>query len=157
MKTTYNAKTPSPSDLADDYARRLTSVLSSGLDDMPYDISERLRASRMQALAKRKQEITLQQSVPAYASVGQRLGNTLGVSGNQGGDSDRNRWFSALISAVPILALAVGMVIINIAQDDNGIHEAAEVDAALLTDDLPPEAYFDPGFAQFLKMSSQSQ
>ena len=29
----------------------------------------------------------------------------------------------------------------------------AEVDAALLTDDLPPAAYADPGFVQFLKTS----
>ena len=29
----------------------------------------------------------------------------------------------------------------------------AEVDAALLTDDLPPAAYADPGFAQYLKSS----
>ena len=29
--------------------------------------------------------------------------------------------------------------------------EVAEVDAAILTDDLPPSAYTDPGFAQFLK------
>ena len=30
-------------------------------------------------------------------------------------------------------------------------HELAEVDAALLTDALPPAAYADPGFLQFLK------
>ena len=29
--------------------------------------------------------------------------------------------------------------------------EVAEVDAAILTDDLPPAAYADPGFTQFLK------
>ena len=29
--------------------------------------------------------------------------------------------------------------------------EVAEVDAALLTDDLPPAAFSDPGFVQFLK------
>ena len=28
---------------------------------------------------------------------------------------------------------------------------AAEIDAALLTDDLPPDAYSDPGFAEFLR------
>jgi hypothetical protein len=29
------------------------------------------------------------------------------------------------------------------------------VDAALLTDDLPPSAYADPGFAQFLKSGGE--
>ena len=34
--------------------------------------------------------------------------------------------------------------------------EIAEVDAALLTGDLPPSAYADPGFVQFLKSSHQT-
>jgi len=36
--------------------------------------------------------------------------------------------------------------------DDDRANELAEVDSALLTDDLPPSAYADPGFLQFLKM-----
>ena len=157
MKSTQYTNMPPSSDLADNYARKLASVHSTGLDEMPYDISERLRASRVQALAKRKQEITREKHVPTYTVVGQRMGNALGLSHMQGDDGDTNRWFNALISAIPILALVIGMVIINAAQDENGIHEVAEVDAALLTDDLPPEAYSDPGFVQFLKVSSQSQ
>ena len=39
---------------------------------------------------------------------------------------------------------------INVIQNDNRAEEVAEVDAALLTDDLPPAAYADPGFMQFL-------
>ena len=35
--------------------------------------------------------------------------------------------------------------------DEAGYAAAAEVDAALLADDLPPEAYTDPGFGEFLK------
>ena len=34
---------------ADRFARRVTARLTSGTDDLPYDISERLRAARMQA------------------------------------------------------------------------------------------------------------
>ena len=34
---------------------------------------------------------------------------------------------------------------------DAEISTAAEIDAALLTDDLPPTAYSDAGFAEFLK------
>ena len=39
------------------------------------------------------------------------------------------------------MALLVGLVVINAAQDENGTNEVAEVDAALLTDELPPAAY----------------
>jgi hypothetical protein len=31
------------------------------------------------------------------------------------------------------------------------ISAAAEVDAALLVDELPPQAYSDPGFVEFLR------
>jgi hypothetical protein len=35
--------------------------------------------------------------------------------------------------------------------DDFQVQDLAEIDAAILTDDLPPHAYSDPGFAHFLK------
>ena len=52
------------------------------------------------------------------------------------------------------MALVVGLVVINTAQDESSANDLAEVDAALLTDDLPPAAYADPGFVQFLKTSA---
>jgi len=45
----------------------------------------------------------------------------------------------------------VGLLTINSLQKDNFVLELAEVDSALLTDDLPPDAFSDPGFVQFLK------
>jgi hypothetical protein len=36
-------------------------------------------------------------------------------------------------------------------QNEDRARELAEVDVALLTDDLPPAAFSDPGFLQFLK------
>ena len=56
---------------------------------------------------------------------------------------------------LPLIALLVGLVAINIIQDDDRANELAEVDAALLTDDLPPSAYTDPGFTQFLRVSKE--
>ena len=34
------------------------------------------------------------------------------------------------------------------------LQELAEIDTALLVDDLPPAAYSDPGFVQFLRQSA---
>jgi hypothetical protein len=48
-----------------------------------------------------------------------------------------------------------GLVLIHGIQNERRANEVAEVDAALLTDDLPPSAYADPGFIQFLKQSGQ--
>lgn len=148
MKT---SPTPTIPDNADQYARRVATLLTQGLEDMPYDISERLRASRVQALAKRK--VVMVAKPQAAASI-VTLGSVIGLGS---GDSEKSTWWNAVMSAIPVIALVVGMTMINIAQDEHGVHEVAEVDAALLTDDLPPEAYADPGFAQFLKISSQSQ
>jgi hypothetical protein len=50
-----------------------------------------------------------------------------------------------------------GLIVITTLQEDNRTDELAEVDAALLTDDLPPAAYTDPGFAQFLKTEGTAQ
>ena len=38
----------------DRFGLRVTARLSDAADDLPYEISERLRAARMQALGKRK-------------------------------------------------------------------------------------------------------
>ena len=54
-----------------------------------------------------------------------------------------------------MLALVVGLVVVNAVQNDLSALELADIDAALLVDDLPPVAYVDPGFAQFLKLSRQ--
>jgi hypothetical protein len=138
-----------PSELAADrFARRVAVRLASGTDDLPYDISERLRAARMQALAKRKVVVPVHRAAPAVMHSGS--------TAVLGGGNERRGWWSALVSAVPVMALLVGLVVINAAQDEQGNNEVAEVDAALLTDELPPAAYSDPGFVQFLKTTHTS-
>lgn len=142
--------TPHQEQDLDRLAHRITARLSNGLDDLPYDISERLRASRMQALAKRK----VAQIAPVRVTSTSTLHNGATAVMGRGG-KEPSGWWGAMVSALPVLLLAVGLVAINVAQDEDGINEVAEVDAALLTDDLPPEAYADPGFVQFLKTSTQ--
>ena len=56
-----------------------------------------------------------------------------------------------LASLLPLLVLIVGLLAIQHLHEQAEIRAAAEVDAALLSDDLPPEAYGDLGFAAFLK------
>lgn len=151
-------KTPSPpspmssEDLAERFARRVTARLNEGTGELPYDISERLRAARVQALEKRKKPALLHQTAPAPASLLVRAGRNTAALG--GWSSEGGTWWRSLVSAVPVLALVAGLVAINLAQDEHSTLELAEVDAALLTDDLPPSAYADPGFVQFLKTSA---
>jgi hypothetical protein len=55
------------------------------------------------------------------------------------------------------LAAAAGLFTISTWQEEHSAREMADVDAALLTDALPPAAYTDPGFAQFLKRETSSR
>jgi hypothetical protein len=66
------------------------------------------------------------------------------------GEEGLNLW-SRLASIFPLIALVAGLALIQNVMDDNRANELAEVDSALLIDDLPPAAYADPGFLQFLK------
>jgi hypothetical protein len=123
----------------DQFGRRVAARLDAAAEDLPRDIGERLRAARMQALARRKTE-----PLPA---------RSVSVSGGQamlGGDERPGLWHR-LASAIPLVALAAGLVTIYVVQNEHRAREVAEVDAQLLTDDLPPAAYTDPGFVQFLK------
>lgn len=128
----------------DRFGLLITARLSDAADDLPYDVSERLRAARAQALSRRKVAVI-------------QTATSLAVSGGTGTLTFGNEhlgWWGRVAAAIPLLALVVGLIAINIIQNDNRANELAEIDAALLTDDLPPAAYTDPGFTQFLKMSS---
>jgi hypothetical protein len=60
-------------------------------------------------------------------------------------------WWQRLASFLPLVVLVCGFVLITQQAELEQVHAAAEVDAMLLADDLPPDAYTDPGFAQFLR------
>lgn len=128
----------------DRFGLRIAARLSDAADDLPYDISERLRAARAQALGKRKVSI-----IHTATSVAVSGGAATLTFGNE-----YLSWWDRVVAALPLLALVLGLIAISIIQNDNRTTELAEIDAALLTDDLPPTAYTDPGFAQFLKLSS---
>ena len=129
----------------DRFGLGIAARLSDASNHLPRDVSERLRAARMQAVGKRKMaDVRTPSSVVASGSAAAL------TFGDAFGDEKFSLW-NAIASALPLIALIVGLVSINMIQNDNRAGELAEVDAALLTDDLPPTAYTDPGFVQFLK------
>lgn len=135
-------------------ARRITARLSAGIDELPYDIAERLRAARVQAVARRKQQTQAQtRKAEQPAIVGHGGAAVLG-----GGGFGEGNWLSRLLaSTVPLVALLAGLVVISAMQDEDRLQEIADVDSALLADDLPPAAYTDAGFLQFLKTNGGSR
>jgi len=137
----------------DAFARRVAAHLTEASSELPYDVAERLRAARMQALERRKRPATAHATRPVVQDSIVHLG---GGAAALGGGGEGGTWWRALISAVPLTALLAGLVFINISQDETLATEMAEVDTALLADDLPPSAYADPGFVQYLRASGQN-
>ncbi|NBW50119.1 MAG: DUF3619 family protein [Betaproteobacteria bacterium] len=127
-------------------ARAITSRLNESANALPHDISERLKVARMQALAKRK---WVDETAPANVVVGQNGQGALQMG------SGLRHWMTQLGSWLPLLLLVTGMVVIGLAQDDWTAQEIADVDTELLTNALPPAAYTDPGFAQFLRNNQE--
>ncbi|HET8748257.1 MAG TPA: DUF3619 family protein [Ramlibacter sp.] len=127
---------------ADQFGRAVAMRLSAGSEDLPYEVRERLRAARVRALqARRKPEL-------APVVVGRGASAALAL---------KRGWLYRIGSVLPLLVLAAGLVLLHTIQTDDRASELAEVDTALLTDDLPPAAYADPGFVQFLKQSGRGE
>jgi hypothetical protein len=123
------------------FARRIVARLHADAEELGPDIGERLRFARERAVEAAR-------VARAPATAGARVGITAGGAGLLGSGSG---WWFKLASALPLVALVSGLVLIQQWQTRTQIAVAAEVDAALLADDLPPTAYSDAGFVEFLK------
>lgn len=96
-------------------------------------ILERLRMAREQALAHKKPE-----SAPALA-----------WAGNFGGrDGGFGSWTRVV---VPLALLVIGLAGLYTWQQKQKVADVEELDAQLLSDDLPIDAYLDKGFEVWLK------
>ena len=123
------------------FGLRIAAHLDAAVADLPHDISERLRVARTRAVAARATSV--QTSPQTVVQNGLALLN--------GGDEGLNIW-NRIGSLLPLIALVAGLATIKNFVDDDRANQLAEVDAAILADDLPPSAYADPGFLQFLKL-----
>jgi hypothetical protein len=142
MNTARQMSAISPEDR---FGQLVAARLSDASDDLPHEISERLKAARVMALSKRN--VTKVETVSAVVGLGQTAALHLG--------GERFNWWGRMAAIVPLIALVAGLMAIELVQDDFWADEIASVDAELLTDELPPEAYTDPGFAQYLRASGR--
>jgi Protein of unknown function (DUF3619) len=118
------------------YASRVRQALNHGLNDISPAVARRLEAARHQALSRRKQ------TAPQMALAGN---NAAGFHFRSLAD---NRHFR---QALAVLALLLGMWVSFYMDSVKYVTQIEEVDSALLSDDLPPEAFMDKDFFQWLK------
>lgn len=133
---------PSAESLQERFARRIAAHLSEAAAATPPDIDARLRFAREQALLRARAARVAAEPLVAVGGQG-----TLGLGHGTSGSG----WWVRMASALPVLVLAGGLLLIQEWQSQSQLEAAVEVDTALLSDDLPPDAYSDPGFLEFLK------
>lgn len=124
---------------------RIASLLSEQTERLPHDVAERLKFARKQAMDRVQ---AARQLAPAGVATQVSVqGSGRGLSLLGGGSPGWMRWASIL----PLVALVAGLFLIQDEFSSAQVQTAADVDAALLGDDLPPSAYDDAGFVEFLK------
>lgn len=121
-------------------AYRMAASLTEGAEQLDADVSERLRFARERAV-ERAREARAAAAQPDFTMAAGRFA-VLGRASS---------WWVRLGSMLPLLALAAGLMLIQHWHTEAQIAAAAEIDADLLADDLPPSAYSDAGFVEFLK------
>lgn len=128
-------------------AARVAGALSARTTELPRDISERLRAAREQALSLAHARLQANAS-GAPSLVGRSAGGAALLA-------HPSSWWLKAAAGLPVLVLVAGLVLIDRWNSLEQVQAAAEIDAMLLADELPPGAYVDPGFVEYLKTPPQ--
>lgn len=123
-------------------ATRLAGSLAARAEAVPHDIGERLRVAREQAVQRAR---LVREAAPGRAQV-------VGVSASGAAVlSGFAAWRQRLAIVLPLVVMVAGLVAIDSWTARERVLAAADIDAQLLTDSLPPAAYSDPGFAEYLR------
>ena len=130
---------------ADSADERLTAmairrVLDRSTEHLPYRVSERLAAARVQALARVIDPGPMKARTPRPALV---------APSGQASPGPSLRWRLAALG-VSLVGLVAVFGLVDSMQEEQSAEEMAEVNSALLTDDLPLDAYADRGFGVYL-------
>ena len=127
-----------------DFARQVRRALYEGLDNIPTHYRERLASARQLAVSRKKQ--------PAFSRVYAYLPK-LSLSGHHALPPE---WASSrLWLMVSLASLLIGLTMIYDISLHQHIHETAEIDAMVLTDELPLTAYLDEGFNSYLDQKEE--
>jgi hypothetical protein len=124
-------------------AYRIRHALNENLDALPASTTERLATARTRALARKKADAPLARRAhrPAFS-----LHAMLSMDG-----------LGRVAIAAPLLAAVFGLAGMYQVEQQHRIAELAELDAAVLSDELPLTAYLDHGFNAYVAAQPQSQ
>lgn len=139
-------------EFADEFAYKVRQALDEGIEAMPKKTTDRLLASRQMAMARKKAEspVLVTERLPRLAgdfssNLNQRLNDSLNSAS----------WMVRLGIIIPLLILVLGFIGIVHDAQERRIDDLAEIDAAVLADELPIDAYLDHGFDSYLSKISK--
>jgi hypothetical protein len=121
-----------------EFAKKVTMNLNWGLSQIDGDKLSKLRAAREKALTNYVEPAVV-------ANLATTSGQTLNFSG----------WVRKPLFWLPIVAIAAAAVTYNAMDDDIADDAGGELDAKLLTGELPINAFLDKDFGSWVKESSQ--
>jgi Protein of unknown function (DUF3619) len=125
-----------------EFARQMRRALDENAASIAPATVDRLAAARRAALARKKPEaVSAPVFVPAFAGAGMPQLEL---------PQRRRSPLRRFALAWPLVALVVSLVGIAYWEDQQRTAELADIDAAMLSDDLPLNAYLDHGFNAYL-------
>ena len=122
-----------------DFAQKITRTLNWGLSRIEADKLDRIRAGRQRALEAYREPVTI-----------------LGLVTVSGQTLDISTWIRKPLFLLPILAIVAAVAAYTLSGTDDIYDETGgELDAQLLTGELPINAFLDKDFGSWVKESSQ--
>jgi hypothetical protein len=119
-------------------ADRVRRVLDTGTETLDNRTTYRLQEMRQEALRHQAKPV----AALSLAGIGHFMSESF------------HNHYRALAA---LLALAIGAAAVQIWQDEQHAQELAEIDSALLADEVSPNAYLDQGFLEWLDHLSHDE
>ena len=130
-------------------AYKIRHALNDTLDELPASTTDRLAAARARALARKKADapaqLLQQQQLRRPRFDVSRLTTMFSTP-----------WVARVATVAPLVAMVAGLVGVYQYQQEQRGAELAELDAAVLSDELPLTAYTDHGFNAYLVQQQQN-
>jgi hypothetical protein len=122
------------------FAYKVRHALNETAENLPVPTAERLSSARKAALSRKKKDSPLRALAPQLLFAGE-AGAFF---------STPLPWLGRIGLALPLVVVVIGLASIYQYEEELHINETAEIDAAVLSDELPLSAYIDHGFNAYL-------
>jgi hypothetical protein len=129
-------------------AYKIRHALNENLEQLPASTTERLASARAQALSRKKADAPLRQRQQAGGRTRADRGGVAALFGAP--------WMARAVAVVPLVAMVAGLVGVYQYQQEQRVAELADLDAAVMSDELPLTAYTDHGFNAYLVQQQEN-